>query len=398
MNRPSRDLVNVDELIRRVSVEDVMRFYGVPLEMIHRVGDEIRTRCFLNCSKTEPTGDRTLAIKIDDPAKKWCCHRYECEHRRGGNLVGLIDLVKPGQHMDGRPRGERFKAILADLKQIAGGTPLSAQAAMPQHKAKPAEPEKVNVPLEDNPNERVRAVVNLYEKLVVDPTLMSPPAASYFRRRPFLSEEILKKWKVGYLPFDTGGDSAGGTMRGRIIYPVHDERGRILTYFSRDPLYEEKHAAWKVTDRSEREPEKVHFVRGYHRGLELFGQHRLAESETREAVQALRHLLIVEGPNDVIRLDTLGVPSFAICSNRITTEQADKLAGWCRELGVIATVFFDNDAMGDTGAQQAVVELAQRCPVRLAWSRTMFDGRFQDRQPENLSLEEWHTIQAGFDA
>ncbi len=225
MNRPSRELVNVDDLIRRVSVEDVLRYYGVPLDNIHRVGDEIRTRCFLSCSKTEPTGDRTLAIKVDDPAKKFCCHRYECEHRRGGNLVGLIDLVKPGQHMDGRPRGERFKAILADLQQIAGGAARLPETVAPSRPTKPNEPEKVNVPLEENPNERVRAVANLYEKFIVDPLLMSPPAASYIRRRPFLTEAVLRDWKVGYLPSDGGGDSVGGTMRGRIIYPIHDEQG-----------------------------------------------------------------------------------------------------------------------------------------------------------------------------
>src|SRR5436190_1895047 len=111
MNQPHSPFIDLDELMRRVSVEDVCRFYGVPLDTIHRVGEEIRTRCFLNCGKSEPTGDRVLAIKLDD-AKRWCCHRYECEHKAGGNLLGLIDLMKPGQNMEGRPRGERFKAIV----------------------------------------------------------------------------------------------------------------------------------------------------------------------------------------------------------------------------------------------------------------------------------------------
>jgi len=37
-------------------------------------------------------------------------------------------------------------------------------------------------------------------------------------------------------------------------------------------------------------------------------------------------LVLVEGPNDVIRLDTLGVPAVALCSNAITREQVDKAA------------------------------------------------------------------------
>ncbi len=77
--------------------------------------------------------------------------------------------------MNGRPRGERFKAILADLKEIADGTPLSQPpVAATQTKSLEAEPAKVNLPLVDSPNERARSVVNLHEKLVVDSLAMSP--------------------------------------------------------------------------------------------------------------------------------------------------------------------------------------------------------------------------------
>ena len=230
-----------------------MRYYGVAEQAIQRLGGEVRTRCFLNCSKTEPTGDRALSIKVDGDAKRWCCHRYECEHKQGGNLVGLIDLLKPGEHMNGRPRGERFKAIVADLKQIAGDSPLPA-AAPAAIEPKPArvDPPKKNVLLAESENERARSVVNLHEKFVVDPAVMNPAAASYFRRRPYLTPEQCRKWKVGYLQNNTGG----GTMRGKIKYPIHDEAGRVLTFFGRDPQFEEKHAGWESSDRSEREPKK----------------------------------------------------------------------------------------------------------------------------------------------
>ncbi|MBN8625808.1 MAG: hypothetical protein J0M17_09990 [Planctomycetes bacterium] len=383
----------MDDLMRRVSVDDVLRFYGVASDTIQRVGDEIRARCFLNCAKTEPTGDRALAIKVDDDAKRWWCHSYSCPHKGGGNLVGLMDLLKPGEPMNGRPRGERFKAILGDLKEIAGGAPLSrTPTASAPPKPRIAEPAKVNLPLEENPNERIRAVVSLHERLVVDPLLMSPPAAGYVRRRPYLTPELLRKWKVGYLPFDAGGENSGGTMRGRIVYPIHDEQRRVLTYFSRDPRHEEKLAIWQAGDRSAPRPEKTHFVRGFHRGRELFGQHRLAEPGVREAIQSLGHLLITEGPNGVLRLDAIGVPAFAACSNHLTREQATKIARWCRELNVVAGVMFDCDAEGDVGAKQAVVELSQRCPVRLVWCRATFDGRFLDRQPDGLTEQEWEGV------
>src|SRR5439155_8249487 len=134
---------------------------------------------------------------------------------------------------------------------------------------------------------------------------------------------VLREWRVGYLPRDTGEDKSGGTMRGRIVYAYLNESGDVLTWFGRDPEFEEKHKAWQATDRSEREPEKFHFVKGFHRGLELFGQERLREAAHAEKLKALG-LIVVEGPNDVVRLDTLGVPAVGLCSNNITREQAEK--------------------------------------------------------------------------
>ena len=111
--------VNVDELMRQVTLEQAAAYYGVALPEIQRVGNEVRTRCFLNCGRTEETGERALAIQAEHPAKIWRCHQSGCG--RGGNLVSLCDLMKPGPHAEGKPRGERFKAIIADLQAMARG-------------------------------------------------------------------------------------------------------------------------------------------------------------------------------------------------------------------------------------------------------------------------------------
>lgn len=62
---------------------------------------------------------------------------------------------------------------------------------------------------------------------------------------------------MGYLPRNAGGDSAGGTMRGKIVYPVLSERGEVLTWFGRDAEFEEKHAEWEARGREGIEPENV---------------------------------------------------------------------------------------------------------------------------------------------
>ena len=104
-------------------------------------------------------------------------------------------------------------------------------------------------------------------------------------------------------------------------------------------------------------------------------------------------LPVVEGPNDVIRLATLGVPAASLCSNMITREQAVKVAKLAREVGGgIATIFLDCDLEGENGMKQALGYLAQLCAVRLAWTSRMFAGKFKNRQPESLTLQEWEEI------
>ena len=133
-------------------------------------------------------------------------------------------------------------------------------------------------------------------------------------------------------------------------------------------------------------------MKGFHRGIELFGQDRLSGPDVAERLKGLG-LILVEGPNDVIRLAALGMPAVALCSNTITREQAAKAAALARSVaGGIATVFLDCDSEGESGMKQALGYLAQLVPVRLAWTSRMYGGKFRGRQPESLTPEEWAEI------
>jgi hypothetical protein len=330
-------------------------------------------------------------IQPEHPAKIWRCHEKGCG--RGGNLVSLCDLMKPGEHTEGKPRGERFKAILKDLQAMAAGSapPVEEEGSdAPTPVERPAT-RKGNVPLTRSENERARTLVNLDEKFVVDPANMSPKAASYFRHRPFLTPEMCRRWRIGYLPRDTGGDHSGGTMRGKIVYPILSEEGEVLTWFGRDPEYEGKCHEWTVGGKEGREPEKYHFVKGFQRGLELFGQHQFRDEVFRESARSAG-LFVVPGANDVIALDALGCAAVALCSHAVTTEQAEKLAAFSRETGSSATLMFDCTEEGELAARMALVELAQHCAVRLAWSPSMHGGSFKGRQPETLVVDDWERI------
>lgn len=401
-----KKFINVDELMPRVSLEQVAACYGAPLPELHRAGQEIRTRCFLACGKSRETGDRVLAIQAESAVKAWHCHQYGCD--KNGNLLSMMDLLKPGGAMGGRPRGERFKELAQDLQGIADGTVAAtlpatigmAAASVPAAilaapmPVSSVEPEQ-NVPLKDSSNEKARGLTTLDAKFVVDSASMSPKAAAYLRRRPFLTPDVCKAWRLGYLPRDTGGeDKSGGTMRGRIVYAYLDENGDPLTWFGRDPEFEEKHRQWESAGKAEREPAKVHFVKGFHRGRELYGQHLIRMDGWRNAVTSLGSLPVVEGPNDVIGLAELGVPTLGLCSNMITQIQAERLAAVAKELchGIV-TLFLDCDAEGEAGMKQALGFLSQMTPVRVAWTSKMYGGAFQGRQPELLASEEWKRIE-----
>ena len=108
-------------------------------------------------------------------------------------------------------------------------------------------------------------------------------------------------------------------------------------------------------------------------------------------------MIVVEGPNDVMNLNALGVPAVAVCSNTVTGDQADKLATLAREFGNgTVSVMFDLDRAGENGAKQVVLEVAMRCRVRYAWTCAVDSGKFGGRQPESLSAEEWRQNLAPF--
>lgn len=389
MSTEKKSFVNVDELMPQVTLEQAARYYGVSLPELKKIGAETRTACFLNCGKDKATGDRALAIQTEDPAKKFRCHQYGCQ--KGGNLVSLCDLLKPGPNAGGRPRGDRFKEIAQDLQAMVNGE--GGSVALPVQPATPTLPvpeRKVNVPLKDSDNERARGLVELDRKFLVEVADMSPSASGYFRRRPYLTPEVCRKSRMGYLPRDVGGeDKSGGTLRGKVAYAYLSDAGDVLCFFGRDPDFEEKHQKWAVSDKTDKEPAKFTFPKGFHRGIELYGQHLLGTEAVADLMREVG-LILVEGPNDAIRLHTLGIPAVALCSNAITREQATKAAQLVRKVpGSFVTVLLDCDAEGLAGMKQCLGYLSQLVPVRTAWTDRMFAGKYRGRQPESLSLEEW---------
>jgi len=382
----------IDELIEQTSASEVLSHFGQPPP--ENSSGEHRMPCVFSTTCIDSSYG-TLAVNLSDPAKRIYCHA--CGIR--GNLLTLLwGLMKHAPPSGGKLRGEEFKEAVATLKEIAGGSgpvtpnPAATRSASAKTEQCTAEAER-NVPLKNADNPRARELVTLYEQLIADPAQMHPAAAAYIRARPWLTPAVMQHWRMGYLP-----QSAKGLMRGRMVYGYFDEGDNVLSYFGRDPDFERKRADWERRGRPEKgKPIKHRFVKGFHRGLELYGQNgklRLQNRELRESIAQLG-LCIVEGPNDVIRLDGLGVGAVGLCSNRATDKQVAKIARFARQIaGGKVVLLPDTDAEGEEGCKELLWKLhqAEGITPKLAWSSGMFGGAFKDRQPESLSVEEWETI------
>lgn len=336
-----------------------------------------------------------LTVSQTDSAKRIFCH--SCRVR--GNLLTLIHGLETGTvPAGGRLRGEEFKAAVAVLQSISHGSRAGeeqprAPAATTRTTGDTNEPadDRQNIPLKRHDKEAARKLEDLYVDLIAEPIEMSPQAAAYFRARPWLTEDVCRAWNVGYLPRD-----GRSLFRGYVVYTHRSERDEVVSYAGRDVLFDEKLRKWERDGcPAGKKPGKHRYVSGYHRGLELYGQSavRLQQDRIRQSLAEVG-LIVVEGANDVIRLDTLDAAAVGITSNRATDEQIAKIVRFARAAAdQRVTLLPDCDAEGEAGFGDLLWKLNEAgLNVRLGWSRAMFAGRFDGRQPEQLTKDEWQTV------
>lgn len=328
-------------------------------------------------------------MRLDDPARLIFCHC--CQIR--GNLLTLIHGLEFGRAPEGgRLRGNEFKAAAATLRSLNADEAASSGAppAIVDTEKRPEDSSEVNVPLRRHAKPAARQLENLYEDLVIDPAAMPPEAGRYFRDRPWLADAA-QTWGVGYLP-----KNGRSLLRGMFVYTHRNERGDVLSYSGRDVNFEEKWLRWQQAGSPDgKKPNKHRYVKGFHRGLELFGQQaaRLKEPRVQESLREFG-LLVVEGANDVIRLDTLGVAAVGLCSNRATSDQIEKIDRFARQAAQgRVTLLPDCDEPGEEAFQELLWKLNERgLRVRLGWSRRMHGGRFENSEPEQLTDEQWASL------
>ena len=310
----------IDDLIARSDIVEVINS-RVPLK---RKGKEYSACCPFH-------NEKTPSFTVSETKQFYYC--FGCHAK--GNVIGFLMDYEHLSYIDA------IESLAADLH--------------------------VDVPHEDKgfANKNKEDKQPLYNILIQASELYqkqlktSERAINYLKQRG-LSGEIAKQFKIGYAP--DGWDflvkqlgnskdvlsnlSRSGLIvikdnnktydrfRDRIIFPITDQRGRIIGFGGR------------ILDQGEpkylNSPENAVF----HKGSELYGLY-----ETKQALRKIERIIVVEGYMDVVALAQSGI-NYAVASlgTATTTEQIQKTFRTTQEI-----IFcYDGDNAGKKAAWRAL--------------------------------------------
>ena len=255
--------------------------------------------------------------------------------------------------------GDVFKFVMETegLKFMEAVEQLASLAGLEVPQASPEERERAD--RRRSLQEVVDLACRWYERQLR--TSAGEPGLRYLRDRG-LSEETIERFRLGWAPDDRkalqramkaegvevdtlveaglvkryeDGERAGETvdyMRGRVLFPIADRRGRVIAFGGRvlgdgQPKYLNS-------------PDTPLF----HKGRVLYGM-----AQAREPAHKTGTLLVAEGYMDVIALAQAGLPAVAPLGTALTEDQIDAL--W--RLVPEPALCFDGDAAGQRAARRA---------------------------------------------
>lgn len=386
----------ITEAKRAVTPQQAAAHFGV--QWPARDEGELRVPSIFAGEAPTESSYGSLCINLDHPDNRFFDH---VSGIKGDLLVLIHGLLTNGQPpQGGQLRGNEFRTAASTLIEISSGkssTPIRSESVAPSKHSPPPqlpneEPTQVNPPIAEI--EKAKQYATLFEEFITDEASMSPTAAQYVRRYPFLTEEIMQRWRIGYIPKD-----GRSMLRGMFAFTHVNEDNEVISYSGRRLNYEKEFRRFVENGRPEgKHPEKHKFIKGFHKGSTLYGNHgqeRIKQNPLlRQSLQDIG-LVVCEGQLDTIRLDCLNVASVSLLTNRATDHQIEALTRYALKLaGGRIVLLPDNDDKGEEEFATLLWKLAQneRLTPLLGWSRRGFDGHFDGTDPAQITEGEWQQI------
>ena len=320
--------ISFQELRNRVSMEDILRHYGL-LEMFRRGKDEVIGLCPFH---EETTGSFHASLT------KNVFHCFGCQ-----SSGDVLDFVALREGVDVRQAGFMIQGWF----QVSTGNPTERAVHASESHANVSgtrgEAGTVNSPL-------TSTLKNLDAK------------------HPYLAERGLDDATIVYFGL---GYCVRGLMRGRVVIPIHNERGELVAFSGRYP-----------GDPPESRP-KYLLPSGFRKSNVVFNLNR-AGTDAKE-----NGLVVVEGFFDVFRVWQAGFHQIvAIMGSVLSDRQRNLIVASVGPNGKII-LLLDQDNAGRMCLSQCLDELSSRVFVKALGLPNEGD------QPDLLSQEQIQQILAG---
>jgi hypothetical protein len=320
--------VDFGTLKTNVPLADVLAKYGVPYKQPNK--EYVRADCPLP-SHTSKESKGSFAVNLSKNI--WCCKSTSCNQvakKKGGDVLDFVAL------MEGAP-------VLTAAKKLIEWFP---SATLQEREAKKPVPnncqpiggtDKTDGPHTDP---QVSATDNPSENRPLGFELKGITYHAYLEARA-ISKDLAERFGVGLFP-------GKGSMSGRIVFPLRNEKGDLVGY------------AGRAIDSSE---PKYRLPAGFHKSLVLYNRFAVKG----EAVT------IVEGFFACLKVAAAGFPCVALMGATLSEAQ-EKLLNF-----KYITLLLDPDDAGSKAAAEIAPRLARGHYVRIV---------FPSKMPDEMSAEE----------
>ena len=295
--------VDFSALKGSVGIEPVLAHYRVRLKRVRK--DYLRGFCPLPTHGSEQSRE---SFGVDTGRNVWACHSASCCQARNGKVGGnILDLVACMEACSIREAALRLRAW-SDASRETG--------------------------LPDQLVSKGKRTGCRQEEL---PKL---PFTLRLQWHPYLEQRGIQRQTAAW--FGVGYYGGSGFLRGRMVFPIQNERGELVAY------------AGRTMDGCE---PRYLFPPGFHKSQVVFNLHRAVESAARQGGVAI----VVEGFFDCLKVHQAGYGNVvALMGASVPDRQSELLHTYFRELVVMLD--------GDEAGRRASRMLAARWPAAyMAW-------------------------------
>jgi DNA primase len=324
----------------RISIQAVLDHYGIRLRRVNQ--HALRGACPLPTHSSEKTKE---SFCVDDAKNIWSCASTSCSAARQGKRGGnILDFVAVKENCSIRDAAEKLHNWFLSAEPAAVST---------EKKREPIKTKTGKLVAEKNQEPDLGEVNQSLSFTLKDVNCAHP----YVRSRG-IKEATAKYFGVGFFP-------GRGSMNGRVVIPINNERGELIAY------------AGRSIDATE---PKYKIPAGFQKSVVLFNLDRvLAHARDQQAGTDL--VIVVEGFFDCMKVFQAGVPNvIALMGSSMSDAQETFL---CQFMRVI--LLLDGDDAGRAGAQAIAHRLIHRTFVKVV---DLPDGK----QPDQLSSDELKRI------